>query len=205
MSFVTGIFPTSLYVVDGDDAYQFSETEFDTLINLEFEENKFPDKCVNTVSKKILDDNDELSKIKSWLELHVQKYATEVYNIDESINFKITTSWGNKASRGQYHHNHHHLNSVFSGVLTLTPLNSTMFLKDDPFPQLKIDFKENNIFNSSEVLFTFEDIGTLFLFPSHLCHMVAPYEGEGFRRSLAFNTWPNDCVLFKNKIEELSF
>jgi uncharacterized protein (TIGR02466 family) len=131
----------------------------------------------------------ELSSLENFCLESVNQFASQVLKY-QKLQFRITQSWLNKSSQGEWHHLHNHPNSVLSGVLYIETG------KED-----KINFKKNGDRNS--FLFEVDDwtmyntenwwlpvkATELFIFPSHLFHSVPPTLSKS-RISLSFNTFP---------------
>ena len=153
----------------------------------------------------------EFKDFKSFIENEVQSFAEEVLNI-ESQPFKITQSWLTYKSPTQRHHDHTHPNSLISGVFfwedndpELPPLyfiqpygpSSTWQLR----PKLKL--KPNGITDTTA--YFHPTPGTLILFPSYLPHGVEVNTSNKIRKSLAFNSIPQNYLGDEHSLTELKF
>jgi len=145
-----------------------------------------------TDHKNILDDVD-LADLKAEITSMVNQFFDMVYRPVEPVELYITTSWGNIATRGEYHHEHFHFNSLLSGTyyILADPTDSIVFKKNarDHLPLLTY-YRENeaNPFNSPSYTLYVEQYD-IALFPSTLAHLVDPLERDGARISISFNTY----------------
>lgn len=132
-----------------------------------------------------------LKNLKSFCEFCLNDFTKNIYKINNP-SFFITQSWLNLTLRGQYHHVHHHPNSMFSGVLYIKIINSEnsdsiTFHKGLGDYRFSYDYSEYNIINSYEwKVPVFEK--ELIIFPSSLWHSVNKTESEE-RISLSFNSF----------------
>lgn len=126
--------------------------------------------------------------------LHIEEYARGVLKISNAVKFNLTTSWISKHGPGDFSQNHHHKNSIFSGIVYLkTPINSGNILfgkRNGNLPDfLNIEFTELNVFNCDSWSFV-PQAGDIFLFPSLLSHYTGINESSENRFCLAFNSFP---------------
>lgn len=136
-------------------------------------------------------DKKELKNIKDFLEEAVIFYLHTIYAPSNDVGLRITQSWCNYTEPGQFHHKHAHPNSFISGVLYIQAEKTVdrIYFFKDAWQQLKTPTKEFNTYNSDSWWME-AYTGRLFLFPSHLVHMVEPSQGGDTRISLSFNTFP---------------
>lgn len=133
-------------------------------------------------------DKPELSNIRAFIEDKLNFYASEILASDSKI--IITQSWLNKNGKGEYHAEHMHPNSLFSGVWypkideTMPPIKFVNSFKRD----ISIAQLNYNQFNSTSFEIPMKS-GELIIFPSNLLHSVAPNTSNNERISLSFNTW----------------
>lgn len=161
--------------------------------------------------KHILDDP-RLITFKLAILKKISEYCHEIIGVDNSIKFKITTSWFNKHDPGDEAHSHHHINSLISGVIFLTtPENSGLLrFHNDPFstrifpPTVKLQLDPEgarHIINLDQW-----DIkpgeGKCVIFPSTLSHSVTKNQSSKERYTLAFNVWPVG-TLGENEIDNI--
>ena len=182
---IHNLFPTALGMFDlGRD---FTETEIAFIKNQEKRNNMGNTTSVdNTILK-----NPELKGVKDFIEQSVANYFKEVYAPKNETTLRVTQSWCNYTEPGQWHHKHAHPNSFISGVLYPQANKETdkIYFYRDAYQQLKPPTNEWNIYNS-ESWWMEAYTGRLFIFPSHLTHMVETVEGKQTRISLSFNTFP---------------
>jgi hypothetical protein len=133
--------------------------------------------------------------LKKELDLMVQDYFNKVLCVPSCIIPYITQSWLNYTEVNEYHHEHHHPNSLVSGVIYLNADSNTdkiTFSRREK-TVIELDFEDVNLYNAP-----FWDIpvktGHVVLFPSTLGHMVTTKEGNNSRVSLAFNTFVKGTI-----------
>jgi uncharacterized protein (TIGR02466 family) len=137
--------------------------------------------------------------LKTELEKILEKHMIEVYDPEDFDNIKIfiTQSWVNHTTTGEYHHPHHHTNSVLSGVLYLQvdpKIDGIMFSRSAvdfrPDTLFKFETTRYNSFNSETWNITGLETGDVIVFPSTLTHSVNTREDSSTTRiSLAFNSF----------------
>lgn len=179
------LFPTALGIFDINRALTKNELKF-------ILSQKKVVNSGNTTSKdnNILN-NIKLKSIKKFIEDSVQEYFANVYVPKNNTFLRITQSWCNYTEPGQYHHKHEHPNSFISGVFYPQANIETdkIFFYKSNYQQLKTPTSQYNQYNSDswwlEVC-----TGRLYIFPSHLTHMVETVQGNSTRISLSFNTFP---------------
>jgi uncharacterized protein (TIGR02466 family) len=196
---ITAIFPTPIYVV-----------KFRNFTNQEI---KFANKIKKDISKNTgnivsndnyILNNKSFKKIKEELLVHVNNYFNSIIVPINNIKPYITQSWLNYTDKGQFHHSHEHPNSIISGVLYINADKNNDQIKfyKKHFPEIKINAKEYNLFNSTSWNFKVET-GDLILFPSGLTHNVDSKVGDNTRISLAFNTFIKGKIGDKYQLTEL--
>ena len=100
---IHSLFPTPIYVIDG---FMLSEEKQNRLIQEALSDSQ-QNLCGNLVSSnRYVLDLDYLSDLKDYLQLHLNKYAYEVYNITPTVQFYITQSWINYTKKTQKHYQH---------------------------------------------------------------------------------------------------
>jgi uncharacterized protein (TIGR02466 family) len=146
----------------------------------------------------------ELYRIKSFIQTHLNNYASNVMCVDNEL--FPTIAWLNRTKKGAYHYQHHHVNSIASGVLYFT---------DDPAPiefhtnqtcawsTLKVFPKNYNQFNTHSNIIEVKK-GTLIIFPSYLEHSVIRTTNDLDRISLSFNTWISGTIGLLNQTSYLN-
>ena len=134
-------------------------------------------------------DRPELANIRAFIELKIQKFATEIMASSDKL--IITQSWLNKNKKGESHHEHVHPNSMVSGVWypqiheSLPPIQFRHRNQRD----VTLSTEKYNTFNSATFQLPMKR-GELILFPSNLQHSVPVNQSDEERISLSFNTWP---------------
>lgn len=180
---VTPMFPTPIakFKLDRDftnqEMFEFRKAYMDKQENLR-----------NSLSKdKYVLERPVLSKIKKFITTSLNEYGKQVYRT--KYTFKITQSWVNMSKVGEFHHEHMHRNSIFSGVLYINTAQGDGIRFKRGFEQnsFELKYEEWNQFNSP-VWSLDANIGELLLFPSFLYHDV-PEVLSGERISLAFNSF----------------
>ena len=133
-------------------------------------------------------DRPEMSRIKKFIDSKLKEFVSDIMGYDDEV--VITQSWLNKNAKGQFHSEHYHPNSIFSGVWypkineQLPPIKFIKGIERD------VDFsvREINPFNNNTFDLPLKK-GDLILFPSNLRHLVPPNLSDEERISLSFNTW----------------
>lgn len=120
--------------------------------------------------------------------------------LEKNVELTIVSCWANKNSKLEYHHYHHHPNSIVSGIFYLTTHESgnTVFALPDPWYEI---LSNPNMTLSTNTGAGYEDLlpqvsgkikpvrGKLVLFPSHIKHKVLPLLSNEDRYTIAFNTF----------------
>jgi len=149
--------------------------------------------------------NKSLQELKQFFTNCLEEYITNIYSPSSPLNVRITQSWVNYTSPGQYHHKHQHPNSFISGVFYVKTNSASdrIYFYKDLYQQLKIIPKEYNVYNSESWWFEATQY-RLMLFPSSLTHMVPTVsENSATRISISFNTFPVGQIGSKNELTEL--
>jgi len=133
----------------------------------------------------------KLGNLTTFIEKCAHEYFMETVCPKNDVRLRITQSWLNWTTPGQYHHKHAHPNSFISGCFYVSANKDTdkIFLYRDGFQHFKFPPADWNLFNS-ESWWLPVGTGDLIFFPSSLTHMVQPVGGEDTRISLAFNMFP---------------
>lgn len=133
----------------------------------------------------------ELAKLKEFFLTSANRFFREIHSPDTEVSLRITQSWANYTSAGQYHHKHAHPNSLVSGVFYVEtdPTKDRIYFYRTGYQQLKVKVRDWNLFNSESWWFESKP-GQLIMFPSGLEHMVQNTEpGSSTRISISFNTF----------------
>jgi len=178
------LFPTPVSSFNFDSV--LTQDELDFINNQEVKPN-----AGNTTSKDTyLFKHPELARIKHFCEESLKEYFSEIYAPKNDVSLYITQSWSNYSSKGQWHHNHAHQNSIISGVFYVQaqPDIDKIYFYLDAYKQIKVPAENFNIYNS-ESWWLEAVTGRLYLFPSHLVHGVNTVESDVTRISISFNTF----------------
>ena len=182
---IHNLFPTAvgLYSLDRE----LSEEELSFIKNQETHNN-----TGNTTSNdRNMLEHEELKDLREFIVSKVDEYFKQVHNPKNDVELKITQSWCNYTSPGQFHHKHAHPNSYISGVFypQADAEKDRIFFYKDGYQQIKMPPEDWNLWNSESWWFE-AGTGRLVLFPSSLTHMVPNTESDQTRISLSFNTFP---------------
>ena len=110
---IHGVFPCPVYVAKRDtNLSSKEEKEIRKIIDKEGMTKNYGNSSSN--NSDIF--NGKLKKIKQFCEQQLKTYVKEVINPKEELDFYITQSWLNITKPGEFHHDHHHQNSIISGV-----------------------------------------------------------------------------------------
>jgi uncharacterized protein (TIGR02466 family) len=179
------LFPTALGLFDiGRD---FTEDEMSFIKNQEKRSN-----MGNTTSADhYVLEKEELKDLREFVQRSVDNYFREVHAPTQETKLRVTQSWLNYTEPGQFHHKHAHPNSFISGVFYPQANKDTdkIYFYKDGWQQLKTPTTNWNHYNSDSWWME-AYTGRMFIFPSHLTHMVETVKGTDTRISLSFNTFP---------------
>ena len=189
---IHGIFPCPVYLVNRDsNLFPKEKKEIGKIID---KEGMYSNEG-NSASINSYIFNDNLKKIKQFVEQHLKTYVEQVINPRKELDFYITQSWLNVTKPGEYHHNHSHANSIISGVFYISVEEDDKITFTDPNGKMKnnsfisFESKEFNVWNSVTWFFPVDN-NELILFPSWLDHKVESNEKATTDRiSLSFNTF----------------
>jgi uncharacterized protein (TIGR02466 family) len=143
----------------------------------------------------------ELEKLHAQILEHVEQYVRKFLHVKDTIKFEITNSWAVKHTTGDWGGQHHHTNSLISGIVytDTDELSGEITLhKDNGFtnlfpPAISCDFIEYNNLNSKSWKIL-PKTGQIFLFPSHLDHSVSQSLSDNMRYCVAFNVFPKGSL-----------
>ena len=125
---------------------------------------------------------------------NIVKY-TEMYNFDTAFKLKdviLDSAWINDQSEGEYQIIHRH-----SGQLAIG-LSCIIFLKVPDFGEeytheeqpmngrTSLVSNSGGLFNNSNITIN-PKVGSMFVFPYDIQHVVYPFRGKGIRRSMSLN------------------
>jgi len=190
------LFSTPVYFVE-DEAYQFGDDELSFIKNSEFGCSR-----TNSLSKsnQVLEST-ELSRLKDFIHHHVDTYMSWLVDVENSdYKFEISSSWITKTEPSESHGYHKHLASLISGVVSVTPGNTTTFSRENtstgPFPFFPLAYRNSELPFSENVNFYQKNPGSILLFPSSTFHSVPTHELEEDRYSISFNVFPRGTFYY---------
>jgi uncharacterized protein (TIGR02466 family) len=179
------LFSSPVMTMDHDniqlvDAIQYCKT------NLEYMSNKGGNfTSLNTDVFSL----DVFSEIKDLALEAIRVYTKEIMKWSDGPEFFITQSWVNKNPTSTTHHEHYHLNTLFSGVFyldTAEPDYISFFTSKQPF--FKFFEDEKNIWNSDRYDLLAKP-GRFVIFPANMLHSVGENIASHERISVAFNVF----------------
>jgi uncharacterized protein (TIGR02466 family) len=146
----------------------------------------------------------KLGSLANFIDKCAHEYFMATHNPKHDVRLKVTQSWLNWTTPGQFHHRHAHPNSLISGCFYVSANKETdkIFLYRDGYQQIKFPPVDWNMYNSESWWFPV-GTGDLIFFPSSLIHMVQPVGGEDTRISMAFNFFPVGHVGDENDLTAL--
>ena len=149
-----------------------------------------------------------LAEISEYILKEVENYALNYlgYNYKE---YTFSQSWISHKYPGEEHIQHHHPNSLISGIFYYGQMDNNVphvIFHKPPFnysthPRETLEANEHNYKNFSLLPLP----GTLVLFPSELQHSVPKNETNIIRKSLAFNIVPKEGLGSEEALTELKF
>ena len=159
-----------------------------------------------TSSENYILENKLLNNLKKDLHTKVMDYFDKVICTDNLMTPYITQSWINYTKSGQFHHKHHHFNSLISGIFYISAdkeVDSVTFHRAFLEDGIKLNTTKYNMFNATSFKFLVET-GDILLFPSSLIHGIEKKKkGNNIRTSLSFNVFFKGTVGNKNDLTEL--
>lgn len=181
------IFPTSILV--SRMPRSFTDLEWAVLDNYREAGRKNTGNWVSTHADVL--ENEAFTDIKQILLEQVNFYAQHVLRAHSDIEFYISISWLNWTEKAQYHHKHHHQNSILSGVLYFEcdDHDSIVFYKPMVLVSPYTFEPDHQGYLNSDIQDYFVSSGDILIFPSWLEHSVKTKNTDGVRISLAFNTF----------------
>jgi len=149
-----------------------------------------------SVNSQVLDD-ERLKDLKSWFMSCVRDYFANIIVPKYNVEPYITTSWINHSTIDEYHHIHHHPNSIISAVFYINADENSdkiTFHKDEHNTiDLSSEDKDYNCYNSNAWSSPVQT-GEILLFPSSLKHSVKSVTSNESRISLSFNVFVKGIV-----------
>lgn len=135
--------------------------------------------------------SEQMAGLSAFIEASLAEYFAAIHAPKMDVELRVTQSWLNYTTPGQFHHKHAHPNSFVSGVLYVQASREQdrIYFYRDGYQQIKLLTDNWNLYNSESWWFE-TGAGDLLIFPSSLTHMVQTVTGDQTRISLAFNTFP---------------
>ena len=151
--------------------------------------------ALNSTNLHILDVI-QLRELRGKVESGIKEYMDHLGVDQAKISMNITTSWVNRYSKGDLTHQHHHSNSIISGVYYLEDCDETAPIQFHRAPgyvnlwpnTINLPIKTHNALNI-DVVTVIPKAGELIMWPSHLAHSVPPNQSDQDRHTIAFNTF----------------
>lgn len=156
-----------------------------------------------SVARNILDDQ-ELQDLKEFCCNSLADYAGSIVRVEDG-HPRITQSWLNRSVKGEWHHQHRHPNSLWSGVLYVVAGDDDKIVfhrSPEGFGSFQLATSEWNEYNSPS-WWVPSRTGELLVFPSDLQHSV-PETTTYERISLSFNTFPTTTIGSAKNLTELA-
>jgi hypothetical protein len=199
---VIPLFPTPLFVTE-IQGFTDEELEFVKQSSLYARYKDEPGRCVGSDRFDIIH-LPEMSRVCDFVQTQLNLYAREVMSISNQL--FPTISWLNRTTTGAYHYQHHHVNSIVSGVLYFTEDPAPIEFHTDKncvWGPLKMFPTKYNQYNTHSTTVEIKQ-GTLLIFPSYLEHSVMRSLADTDRISLSFNTWINGTIGLLDKTSFLN-
>ena len=170
---------------------------------------EFRHSTTNEISKNYyLLREERYKKLTDWVNSCLEEIRLDFNYICDSL--KITQSWANRSSYGQYHHDHIHPNSMLSGIIYLTKSSApTLFgfenewyfmTRYEKHPNLKLSFD----IGKSALMGQYDCTpGDMIIFPSSFRHSTLPHDWSDENRqtdklidriTISFNVFPNGKI-----------
>ena len=151
--------------------------------------------ALNSTNLHILDVI-QLRELRGKVESGIVEYQDHLGVDQAKISMNITTSWVNRYHKGHSTHQHHHSNSIISGVYYLEDCDHTAPIQFHRAPgyvnlwpnTINLPIKTHNALNI-DVVTVIPKAGELIMWPSHLAHSVPPNQSDQDRHTIAFNTF----------------
>lgn len=143
---------------------------------------------LTSVGRTVLQDA-RLARLAAQIDEALGTYLAATIAPAGGVAFHVTQSWLNVTTQSQFHHRHHHQNSIISGVYYIEAEGDDRIMFHRPgVSVLEFQAREWNPYNSQTWWLPVKT-GDLLLFPSTLEHSVPNLQTDTRRVSLAFNTW----------------
>lgn len=191
---VSQIFPAALY----HGRVDISDSERTTLVDrLMYESNST---SVNELSVNYnlqLVQDDDLISIHNKIQQHVDSFVYDTLKVcSDAVTAKIIGSWTLKTRPGESQAEHHHRNSMLSGVLYVNSEKGSGDIiingdhRDHKTFDLSVEptYEATTIYNQWLVPFT-PVTGDIIIFPSYYKHGVSVNKTNSVRCSMAFDVY----------------
>ena len=138
----------------------------------------------------------QLRDLQGRIEKGLQEYQDHLGVDTAQVEMRITTSWLNRYHKGHSTHQHHHSNSIISGVYYLGDCDKSAPIQFHRAPgyvnlwpnTINLPIKTHNALNI-DIITVIPKAGELIMWPSHLAHSVPPNQSDTARHTIAFNTF----------------
>jgi len=201
-SFIQPLFPSALYISNLERNLTQEEKEF----ILSNKDKVYKNEGGNSTSQDTyILKNEKMKNLKKNLEDRINDYFEKIICTTDAVKPYITQSWVNFNNINEYHHQHYHENSLLSGVFYVECLeneDSIKFLKNKPNIIEFTNFKNYNLYNSSQWEISIRP-GLIVLFPSSITHKVDLNKNNHTRISLAFNVFVTGTLGDKARLTQL--
>lgn len=182
---IKSLFPTEIFIFQSD----FDTSKIIDIIN---SKNILMSVGHTLSSKDSLHDKAEFDNLFEWF--HECLNDIKVYYKYDCDNFKISSSWYNRAvaNSGMHVNYHRHSMSFLSGIFYLTEGSPTIF--EDPVihrTQAEIEVLRSDYQPVEHIIPT---PGTLVIFPSWMYHSSWPHNDDYDRIIISFNALPNGKI-----------
>ena len=186
--------------------FRLNKDEFDFVLN----KTKYVDSTSSSGGVKISKDTnilwgEQMSRVSNFITDKVLSFVEKVLEIEDE--FGMTQSWSTINSKGDYHHQHNHPNTILSCVY-YAQANSGDFQIKMPKSRIQEGFnfsykiKQPNSFNSSLAHYTVKT-GDLIIFPGHLNHYSLPNNSDEPRIMIGSNFFIEGLIGEEEKYEQI--
>ena len=178
------IFPTPIFLSSYPENYD-NELDWIYKQKYRFQNQQHPN---NQSEDTFILDKPEMSRVKKFINSKLKEFVYDIMGSDDEV--VITQSWLNKNTKAQFHPEHAHPNSMFSGVWypkineQSPPIKFIKEIRRD----IEFSVRELNHLNSDAFDLPLKK-RDLILFSSNLRHLVSANLSDEERISLSFNTW----------------
>ena len=175
--------------------FRLTDDEVSVITNNEY---YVPDSNHLTKTSFLLKDS-RLSRVKNFLDERMKDYVENVIEIDDKV--VMTQSWSTITKKDEYHHIHHHPNTMFSLVFYVSSEgkksgNFVFNLQPSGLKQrwnFSFKVKNYNAFNSSSWEYEV-NTGDLIIFPAWMYHYTRKNDTNKDRIVIAANYFIDDEI-----------